>query len=524
MVRVKSNLDGDIHRFVLPDSPTFKQLHDQLAAIYSTTDFTVKYKDDEGDHVTVSSDEELQEAVSSVTDSGLLRVEVLRSTAAPRTAAPRNVTTAPATQPAAPPAPAAQPTASTSAGAVPSSNPNPMRDDANSGGARNTLTPEELMQGLGGMFAGLFGPFGMGDTGMRGMRRGGCHGGMRGMGCGGRRNRFGCAQPFEMRLMSFNTEDIERFVREFDPQAIGGDFANIQASTTEALRNLVAHLVRQSSLVDTLQALPAAMPLLRGFVAELRSDAPVTPARVEALATAVNTTLVARLGADNARRVADFVRTAAVDAAVQSILRRIPSGMSVDVDAGDEGSSASAGATSGARGRLDVHVDICCDSCSAAPIVGVRYWCTSQPNYDLCERCYQDDAVSKAGKTFRAIAYPWEAEPDRPLVPRPALGVGARGTEVRFLQHLLTNLGYMTPADYRFRAGVFGPRTAAALNAFRRDCGLPPTPLPVYDDVVAASLLSLIDAGIPPTAATGASAPPAEDSPAMDVDNAPTAA
>ncbi len=246
MVRVKSNLDGDIHRFVLPDSPTFKELHDHLAAMYSTTDFTVKYKDDEGDHVTVSSDEGLQEAVSSVPDSGLLRVEVLRTTAAPSTAAPRNATTTPGAQPATEPAPAAQLRASTSAGAGPPSNPNPTRDDDSSGDVLSTL-------------------------------------------------------------------------------------------------------------------------------------------------------------------------------------------------------------------------------------------------------------------------------------------MGARGMEVRFLKHLLNNLGYMAPGDYRFRVGVFGPRTASALKAFRRDCGLPKTPLPVYDDVVAAFLVSLIDAGVPPTAATGGSAPPTEDStamdsPAMDAENAPTAA
>ncbi len=504
MVRVKSNLDGDIHRFVLPDSPTFKELHDHLAAIYGTTDFTVKYKDDEGDHVTVSSDEELLEAVSSVPDSGLLRVEVLRSTAPPSAAAPRNVTTTPTPQPATEPAPAAQPTASTSAGAGPSSNPNPTRDDDNSGGMRDTLTPEDVMQGLGGMFAGLFGPFGMGGGGMCGMSGfpggmgsmggggfpggmgsmggggfpggmggmggGGFRGGMRGAGWGRGRNRFGGAQPFGMPWMNFNTEDIGRFMREFDPQAIGGDFANIQPSTMEALRNLVAHFVRQPNLVDTMQALGTAMPLLHGFVAELGSGAPVTPARVDALATAVNATLAARLGADNARRVADFVRTAASDAAVQSILRRIPSGMGMGGGDSNEGSTPAPRAAN------------------------------------------------------EGTQHPWENEPDRPLVPRPTLSMGSRGTEVLFLQHLLTNLGYMTPADYRLRAGVFGPRTAAAVTAFRRDCGLPPTPFPVYDDVVAASLLSLIDVGVPPTAATGASSQPTDEGPAVDVDNAPTAA
>ena len=563
MVRVKSNLGDDIRRFVLPQNPTFQQLHDQLVKIYDVTDFIIKYTDNENDKVTVSSDDELNEAISSVgngSDSTLLRIEVIRSGA--NTATPRNV------------APAAEavanltPERTNSALAGPSSNPNPtVRNDNsqdnlgndNTENNRERLTPEQVMQGLASVFAGMFSPFGMNGRNMRGMfpggmfpggmgmggfgtggfeapggfgsgMRGGFYGGMRGRGGrrGGRGRRGfggfggfgqneqgggnpfgGFGQPFGRQFGDFNMSDIARFIQDFEPQSIGGDFANIQQNTTDMFRNLVNHLLTQSNTGSMLAALPGVLPILHGFITELRTETPITQARIDALATAVNGALTSSLGAENARRVADFVRVAARDEAVLNILRRIPGGISVGMNMGNcmrdrrRGGSAS----DESMGRLDVHQRISCDECNAYPIVGVRYMCTNQVDFDLCARCFNDESVSKVGKTFRPVAYPWESQVNRPLVPSPTLSMGSRGVEVLFLQHVLTNLGYMTPADYRVRAGMFGPRTAAAINQFRIDCGLPVVGMHgVYDEILAASLLSLIDAGVPPTVATGSAA------------------
>ncbi len=89
-------------------------------------------------------------------------------------------------------------------------------------------------------------------------------------------------------------------------------------------------------------------------------------------------------------------------------------------------------------------------------------------------------------------------------VPLPTLTFGSHGVEVSMLQKILTDLGYMTPDMYRFRVGTYGPNTAKAVNRFREHYGLGMQgQYGMYDDIVAASLLSVLESNVPPAAASG---------------------
>lgn len=48
--------------------------------------------------------------------------------------------------------------------------------------------------------------------------------------------------------------------------------------------------------------------------------------------------------------------------------------------------------TATATGPSDVHAGVRCDGCSVLPIKGIRYKCTSCPNFDLCEDCEAKNA------------------------------------------------------------------------------------------------------------------------------------
>lgn len=82
MVRVKSNFGGDIRRFQLSKIPTFSLLCEQIRLTYSVKhDVTIKYKDEEGDLVTIASDTDLTEAINGVDGEGVLRIDVMSSIA-----------------------------------------------------------------------------------------------------------------------------------------------------------------------------------------------------------------------------------------------------------------------------------------------------------------------------------------------------------------------------------------------------------------------------------------------------------
>lgn len=74
MVRIKTILGGDVRRFTI-DEPSFATLHDHIRTSYSIPHIAIKYRDEEGDFVTLSSDSELLDAVSIAQDNGgLLRL------------------------------------------------------------------------------------------------------------------------------------------------------------------------------------------------------------------------------------------------------------------------------------------------------------------------------------------------------------------------------------------------------------------------------------------------------------------
>ena len=53
-----------------------------------------------------------------------------------------------------------------------------------------------------------------------------------------------------------------------------------------------------------------------------------------------------------------------------------------------------------------VHNGYACDGCQALPIIGTRYRCQDCPDYDLCDKCHQQNQTSSfhfAGHTFKAI-------------------------------------------------------------------------------------------------------------------------
>lgn len=610
MVRVKSNFAGDIRRFVLPSTPEYSQLLAHLSTAYGISDFQVKYKDDEGDLVTMTTDAELTEAIATAVVNDLLRLDIVPSShpAAPApatlpTVAERAVpVAAPPVQPVTAAAEAARDIAAqtieaveveaATATAAAIAAANIARDsaaqtgetvrntaEATSSAARNSasasaagpssagpsnagssvnypfLGMEQMMASLGGMFEGMLRPMagvpfggGPGMRGRHGMRGHGRHGrgrgrGMRGRGgCMGRgRGPFGNGAEWT-RLFNLNEGDVSRFMETFDPSTLGGAFSEVAPDTMEAFRELMRTLMRSAGPPALLAAVPAALPAVRTFLEGLGDTGPVARERVEAFAQTLVDALRAALGADSATRVGAFVRTAAADPAVLALLRRVAG---VGAAWGGEGGPAAAARDAGAAasrvermmariGRLDVHDGVACDGCGASPVVGTRHWCTTKPDYDLCDACYHGGEVDRNGLAFRAIGYPWEAATGRTLVPRPTLVFGAQGVEVMFLQHVLTNLGYMTAADYRVRVGYYGPRTADAVNRFRADYGLGTQgTYGVYDEITAASLLSVLDARAPPSAGTGgASAGAAETgsvgtgstSDRMDADNSPAAA
>ena len=45
--------------------------------------------------------------------------------------------------------------------------------------------------------------------------------------------------------------------------------------------------------------------------------------------------------------------------------------------------------SSESESAVTCHVNVSCDCCRRGPITGVRYKCSTCPNYDLCERCIQ---------------------------------------------------------------------------------------------------------------------------------------
>ena len=151
MVQVKSILHGDIRRFSLPESPSFQQLRDRLAAIYGAETFVVKYKDEEGDLVTIATDAELSDALSLMSDSGPLLISLVRSDSVDGNSSP-------------PPAPAQsteQPETKANDDAKPSEDEKSTAENepAEEEEEEETVTPEQLMETVAELFVGMVGMF-----------------------------------------------------------------------------------------------------------------------------------------------------------------------------------------------------------------------------------------------------------------------------------------------------------------------------------------------------------------------------
>lgn len=61
-------------------------------------------------------------------------------------------------------------------------------------------------------------------------------------------------------------------------------------------------------------------------------------------------------------------------------------------------------ATSSGR-RLEVHVHVTCDGCSAFPLIGKRYKSLECENYDLCQACFEGERVSRCWARVRSGVY-----------------------------------------------------------------------------------------------------------------------
>jgi len=79
---IKTQFNQDVRRFSVSETTTFEQLFVQITDIYKLdgnhSSLSLKYTDDEGDLISVSSERELEEAFRLVKDGGILRVHIVQ--------------------------------------------------------------------------------------------------------------------------------------------------------------------------------------------------------------------------------------------------------------------------------------------------------------------------------------------------------------------------------------------------------------------------------------------------------------
>jgi len=78
-VPIKANMNGDFRRFTVnKNTVTFTPLYQVLCNLYKQNDLIIKYLDDEGDKITISTDEELTELIrlTKVAKSNVIRLFV----------------------------------------------------------------------------------------------------------------------------------------------------------------------------------------------------------------------------------------------------------------------------------------------------------------------------------------------------------------------------------------------------------------------------------------------------------------
>eukprot|EP00178_Gracilaria_changii_P016676 TRINITY_DN479_c1_g1_i1.p1 TRINITY_DN479_c1_g1~~TRINITY_DN479_c1_g1_i1.p1 ORF type:complete len:785 (+),score=176.86 TRINITY_DN479_c1_g1_i1:2486-4840(+) len=278
---------------------------------------------------------------------------------------------------------------------------------------------------------------------------------------------------------------------------------NVSQPTRDAFEQLKTAVMNSDNTQVAFQAARNAFPALRNWlIANLGGNGPLNAQAIDSLITTVERSIRPSVGDDITNRTTHLLRTALNDQAVVDILRIIPWNMDLPVEFEAGFNSASSAPINDMP--FQTHVNVECDSCDVSPIVGARYRATNRDDYDICEKCYEDPAVSKEGIEFKKLTYIWEASVGDAKAPAAPLSLRSRGPSVAFLQKLLTDLGYMNESMYRRVVGMYGPRTRTAVSQFQREYGLEgAAQLGVYDDITAASLTSILEAQVPPTAATG---------------------
>jgi len=81
-ITIKTQFNNDYRRFLIPSSSTFEQLRDQISQLYKIEElFTLKYIDDEGDLISLTTNAELIEAIrfSNIQVPPILRLSIFTS-------------------------------------------------------------------------------------------------------------------------------------------------------------------------------------------------------------------------------------------------------------------------------------------------------------------------------------------------------------------------------------------------------------------------------------------------------------
>lgn len=129
-----------------------------------------------------------------------------------------------------------------------------------------------------------------------------------------------------------------------------------------------------------------------------------------------------------------------------------------------------------------------CHHCRCAPITGMRYVYKTHAAYSLCTKCYSELSRSEK-RGWEKKVLPWDCNaPRAPLYPEDAV----RREDTRHLQYLLTRFGFLKLSATSNVQGVYGTRTAAAVEKFRRKYHILGDDLRIYDKNTALVLAEVV--------------------------------
>ncbi|CDF38540.1 unnamed protein product [Chondrus crispus] len=480
-------------RFSLEPSSTFADFQAKLAAIFSIpAPRTILYKDDEDDLVAVSSDSELAELFAIATSASITPLRVyLYDTAEDVSAAEQASRQAPNAEVPRPPS-SAEPDRS--------HDPMPQLDSVFSG----------VSQILSTIFNdGRNQPF-------RSSRRSHpC--GWRSRSSRSRRPDMPTPPPPFFNMYGPIASFISAMANSGGgPPDIMSNLSRVSQDTRDAFDQARQAVLSAEDPMRIINAARAGAPVVRSWMNDnLGSEGPVREESVPPLVRDLEAAIGEGFGSDITDRAMELVRVALRDQVVVDMLRMLPEDFSFSWDA-EMVPPGESYRTSG----FSVHTGVECDNCGKQPVRGSRFMATNRENYDLCDSCYNDETVDKQGIEFKECKYIWEARLGDAVVPSAPLSMWNRGPSVAFLQKLLTDLGFMNENMYRRAVGMYGPKTKAAVMQFQREHGLSDVvESGVYDATTAASLVSIIETQVPPTAATGSD--PAESGPSSATTTAP---